>query len=204
MLLITEIRREGRKYAVVCGEEMTALLDPDTLEASGLEPGDEVDESQLAALADQSAYKWARSKALYAVGRREMCRSGLIQQLTRSGFERDTARRVADEMEELGFIDDRRYANMLADYLFREKRYGMRRVMMELTSKGVDRELAAIAAEENQTDPEEALDELLSSRLGRELNTQAGVRRAVNTLLRYGYSHGEIRAALERAAGQEE
>lgn len=200
MLLITEIRRQGRKYAVVCGEDMTVLLDNDTLESSGLEPGDEVDEQKLTELAEKSAYKWARERALYAVGRRELCREGLIRSLTQNGFERTVAARAADEMVELGFVNDTRYANMLAEYLYREKRYGIRRVIMELTAKGVERDMAAIAAEENQTDPEAALDELLEGSFGRELNTQAGVRRAMNNLLRYGYSPGEIRAAIERRA----
>ena len=202
MLLITEIRREGRKYAVVCDDGFSVALDSDTLDSSGLEPGDEVDEQLLTELAERSAYKWARTKALYIVGRREVCREGLIQQLTRDTCERPVAMRVADEMEELGFVDDKRYANMMADYLCREKRYGRRRVIMELTSKGVDRELAAVAAEENCTDAEEMLDELLSGRFGRELDTPAGVRRAMNNLLRYGYSPDEIRAAIERNAAE--
>ena len=201
LLLITQIRREGRKYALCCGEDVTFMLDPDILDRSGLEPGDEAEEEQLTALAEESAYKWARDKAFYAVGRRELCRGGLIQQLMRSEFSREIACRVADEMEQLGFINDTRYANMLAEYLYREKRYGMRRVVMELVSKGVDRDTAAIAAEENRTDPDEALDQLLSGRFGRELHTRTGVRRAMNNLLRYGYSPGEIRAAIERAAG---
>ncbi len=198
MLLITEIRREGRKYAVVCGEDMTVLLDSDTLEQSGLEPGDEVDEQLLSEYAERSAYKWARERALYTVGRREICRGGLIQLLERNGYDRTIACRAADEMEQLGFIDDTRYANMLAEYLYCEKRYGSRRVMMELISKGVDRELAAIASEENQTDADKALDELLDGRFGRDLDTSAGVRRAINNLLRYGYSAGDIRSAIER------
>ncbi len=202
MLLITEIRREGRRYAVVCGEELTVTLDSDTLDSSGLEPGDEVEEARLMELADRSMYKQARDRALYTVGRKEICREGLIRQLTRGECSREIAGRVADEMIELGFINDVRYANMLADYLYREKRYGSRRVIMELTSKGVDRELAAAAAEENAYDPEEALDALLESRFGRELDTPAGVRRAMNNLLRYGYAPGEIRSAIERKTRQ--
>lgn len=202
MLLITEIRREGRRYAVVCGEEITVTLDSDTLDSSGLEPGDEVEETRLMELADRSAYKQARDRALYTVGRKEICREGLIRQLTRGECSREVASRVADEMVELGFINDVRYANMLAEYLYREKRYGSRRVIMELTSKGIDRELAAAAAEENAADPEEALDSLLDSRFGRELDTAAGVRRAMNNLLRYGYSPGDIRSAIERKTRQ--
>ncbi|MBE6759995.1 MAG: hypothetical protein E7554_07900 [Ruminococcaceae bacterium] len=204
MLTITSISREKRKYIIDCDGELTVTLDADTFELAGLEPGDEVDEALLTELASRSAYKAARQKALYAIGRRELCRGGLIQLLTRGDCDRETASQVADEMEQLGFINDTRYAGMLAEYLYRDKHFGHRRVVMEMISKGLDREQAEIAAEQYRPDPAEALDELLDGRIGRELNTQTGVRRAMNNLLRYGYYPGEIRAAIQRRVGGED
>ncbi len=204
MLTITNISREKRKYIIDCDGELTVTLDADTFDLAGLEPGDEVDEALLTELASRSAYKAAREKALYTIGRREMCRGGLIQLLTRGDCDRETASRVADEMEQLGFINDTRYAGMLAEYLYRDKHFGYRRVVMEMTSKGLEREQAEIAAEQYRPDPDAALDELLEGRIGRELDTPAGVRRAMNNLLRYGYYPGEIRAAIERRTGGDE
>ena len=206
MLTITSISREKRKYIIDCGGDLTVTLDADTFDLAGLEPGDDVDEELLTRLASRSAYKTARDKALYAIGRRELCRGGLIQLLTRgnSGCDRDIASQVADEMEQLGFINDTRYAGMLAEYLYRDKHFGYRRVIMEMINKGLDRELAEIAAEQYRPDPAETLDELLAGRMGRELDTPAGARRAMNNLLRYGYSPGEIRAAIERRLCGEE
>lgn len=206
MLTITGITREKRKYIIDCGGELTVTLDADTFDLADLEVGDEVDEELLRELASRSAYKAARNKALYAIGRRELCRGGLIQLLTRGdgGCDHEIAAQVADEMEQLGFINDTRYAGMLADYLYREKHFGHRRVVMEMVNKGLDRELADTVAGQYRPDPAEALDTLLEGRLGRELDSPAGVRRAMNNLLRYGYYPGEIRAAIERRAGGEE
>ena len=205
MLTITNISREKRKYIIDCGGELTVTLDADTFDLAGLEPGDKVDEALLSQLASRSAYKTARDKALYAIGRRELCRGGLIQLLTRGDFcDRDIASQVADEMEQLGFLNDTRYAGMLAEYLYRDKHFGYRRVVMEMVNKGLDRELADTVAEQYRPDPAEALDGLLEGRMGRELDTPAGVRRAMNNLLRYGYYPGEIRAAIERRTGGEE
>lgn len=204
MLTITSITREKRKYIIDCGGELTVTLDADTFDLTGLEPGDEVDENLLTELAARSAYKAAREKALYAIGRRELCRGGLIQLLVRGGFSRETASQVANEMEQLGFINDTRYAGMLAEYLYRDKHFGHRRVVMELINKGVDRDLAETTAEQYRPDSAEALDLLLEGRLGRELNSPAGMRRAMNNLLRYGYYPGEIRAAIERRSDGEE
>lgn len=196
MLSVTSVVRDGRKFIITCGEELTVRLDAQSFELAGLEPGDEVDEELLMELAAKSAYKSARERALYAIGRRELCRGGLIELLTRTDCDRDTAERVADEMTELGFLNDRRYAGMLAEYLYRDKHFGRRRVVMEMQRKGLDRETAELAAEEYEPDPAEALDDLLEGRFGRELNTQAGVRRAMNNLLRYGYTPADIRTAI--------
>lgn len=204
MLTVTRIAREKRRYTVECGEELTVTLDSDTFELAQLEPGDEVDEELLVQLAARSEYKTARDRALCAIGRRELCRGGLIQLLTRFGTSRDIAAQVADEMIGLGFINDTRYAGMLAEYLYEEKRFGRRRVVMEMINKGLDRDTAQLAAEQYEPDTAEALDGLLEGRFGRELNTPAGVRRAMNNLLRYGYAPGDIRAAIERRAGGED
>ncbi len=198
MLIITSIAREGRKYIVTCGEELTVRLDSQCFELADIEPGDEVDEELLLRLAAQSSYKSARDRALYAIGRREMCRGGLIELLTRTDCNREIAGQVADEMTELGFLNDRRYASMLAEYLYGDKHYGRRRVIMEMLRKGLDRETAELAAEEHEPDIAQMLDALLEGRFGRELNTPAGARRAMNNLLRYGYSPGDIRAAIGR------
>lgn len=205
MQLIIRISRSGRNYTVICDDGSEYVIDSDALRSSGLEPGDEVEQTVLEELAYRTAYKAARERALYTVGRREMCREGLIRLLTaKDGCTHEIASEVADEMEELGFINELRFAQMLADYLYREKHYGCRRVVMDMTVKGVCRELAESVASEYQPDVSEALDELLSGRMGRELDTPTGIRRAMNNLLRYGYSAGDIRSAIERAAGSEE
>ena len=198
MLTVTRVTRSKRQYTVECGEELTVRLDCDTFELARLEPGDEVDEELLVQLAARSEYKTARDRALCAIGRREMCRGGLIQLLTRYGTGRETAGQVADEMAGLGFLNDRRYAGMLAEYLYGDKHFGRRRVVMEMINKGLDKDTALAAAEEYEPDPAEALDNLLENRFGRELDTPAGIRRATNNLLRYGYSPSDIRSAISR------
>jgi len=204
MVTITRITRERRKYIIECGGDLTVTLDADTFALADLEPGDEVEEDQLTELAARSAYKAARERALCAVGRRELCRGGLVQLLVRSGCDREIAGQAADEMVELGFVNDTRYAGMLADYLYNDKHFGMRRVVMEMTNKGLDRDTAQQAAEEYRPDPAEALDALLEGPFGRELDTPTGVRRAMNNLLRYGYYPDEIRAAIQRRVGGDE
>ena len=68
-------------------------------------------------------------------------------------------RRAADRMEELRFIDDGRYAGMVARH-YASKGYGLRRIREEFYRRGVPREVWEAALEDLEA-PDETLDRLL-------------------------------------------
>ena len=199
MLITGIIRQRGGMLSIRSQGEEVALLDPETFDrAADLALGCEISEERLEELAHESRYRVVRAKALGIVTRKEVCRRGLKRTLADGGADEDICEAVADELTALGLIDDRRFADMMADELFRLKNYAERRVAYELTQKGVSRELAAEAAAANAPDPAEAIDLLLGGRLQRDTGTEAGLRRCINTLSRYGYDMSDIRAGLER------
>lgn len=198
-MTVTAIKktRDGSLCIYCDGEPFCTLCEAVFLE-SEIELGCEIGEERLCELMRDSDYKKARNRALGYVAKRELCRRQLIRKLKESGFDEELALLAADELEELGFIDDSRFAAMSAEDMFRYKKYGLRRVVYELTQKGVERDIAQQAAEECCPDADEALDELLSGRLGSDLETEGGLRRCRNTLERYGYESSQISAAIRR------
>ncbi len=75
------------------------------------------------------------------------------------------------------------------------KKYGKRRIEQELYRKGVDRDIISEVLEE--TDFEESeLVALIERKYSRYLGDEKGIQKTVNSLLRMGYSYGEIRSAL--------
>ncbi len=201
-MLISAIRRQkGTLFAIYSEGEQMAVLDIQVLEsADDLAVGLDVSEERLSELQDQSDLRRARNKALSMVARRELCRKGLIRKLCDNGFDSDIAECTADEMERLDFVNDRRYAEMTADEMYRIQKYARRRVSYELSQKGIDRELASEIAAELEPDAAEVLDELLGGRLARDTDSEAGIRRCMNTLMRYGYETHDIYSALKRLA----
>lgn len=198
-MTVTAIKktRDG-SLCIYCDGEPFCSLCEDVFVNSEIELGCDICEERLYELMRESDYKKARNRALGYVARRELCRKQLVKKLVDAGFDEELSSLAADEMEELGFIDDARFASMSAEDMFRFKKYGLRRVVYELTQKGVDRDVAQSAARDCCPDADEVLDELLSGRLGADLDTEGGLRRCRNTLERYGYDGAQISAAIRR------
>jgi len=204
-MIVTAIRRhKGSLYLVMTDEGVEIIIDAPTLEAAeDIAVGFETDEERLEELQAQSDYNRARIRSLELVAKKEYCRAELVHKLS-SAYPREAAERAADEMERIGFLDDERYAEMYADSAYRLKHHARRRVSYDLSQKGIDRELARRVAGELAPDPAQALDELLAGRLGNDLETEAGCRRCIATLTRYGYENADIAAAMRRRAYGEE
>lgn len=200
-MIITDIqRRRGGIFDLISGRTVVASLITQVYdEAEDVALGADLSQERLEELQYISDYKQAKNKALDMIARREVCRRQVERKLTDSGFESELSEEVAQELEQCGLINDRRFAEMYAEDMFKARHLGMRRVIYELTQKGVDRDVAEDAACELAPDPADELDALLDGRLGREaLSGDAGYRRTANTLARYGYDGADIRAAMRR------
>lgn len=138
----------------------------------------------------------AKEKALRLLNRRDMSRKELTDKLMEKGESPDDADRVADRMEELGLINDGRYAGIVARH-YTAKGYGLRRIQEEFYRRGIPRELWEAALEDLKA-PDETIDRLLQLKLQGREQDRAGLKKACDALSRRGFSWEEIRAATER------
>ena len=138
----------------------------------------------------------AKERALALLDRRDYSRAELLKKLLEKGVEEDEAAQAVDRLEELGFVDDARYAPIVVRH-YAAKGYGARRVQQELARRGIPRELWD-AAMEQMPAQDDTIDRLLQSRLRGVEVDRAALKRASNFLLRKGYGWDEIKSALER------
>ena len=108
----------------------------------------------------------------------------------------EASRDAVARAEELGYIDEARFAENYAESLYRNKHFGTRRIVQELLRKGISREIAENAVENLDKDDENRIILLLHGKYRTALCDEKGKRRAINGLLRMGYSYSEIRAAI--------
>lgn len=158
----------------------------------------EIEPEELAALEEAVGSRRAFNAALDLLSRRDHTKQELLRKLTVKHSE-EAARAAVARAEELGYIDETRFAENYAEELYTRKHFGARRIVQELLRKGISREIAENVAENLDKDDENRIIVLLRGKYRTALSDEKGRRRAINGLLRMGYSYSEIRAALSLA-----
>lgn len=196
---VEEVKPSQRKK----GRFLVKLEDGDILRVTeeellrfGLRPGEELGEEDLAALRQSAATSQVKARAAGMIGRQALSKSELRRRLIRGGAAEADAQAAADWLEDIGAVDDAAYAAaVVRDY--GRRGYGPAKVREELRRRGVPRELWDAAMEE-LPDSGAVLDALIQKKCRGELSDPREIKRVSDSLLRRGFSWGEVRSALSR------
>lgn len=187
--------RKGLSRVYIDGE-FAFRLDTEVLALNRIMPGRQMDDEELHDLIQQSDARRASEKALYLLEYRSRSKKELRDKVARVAG-KEAAQAAADRMEELGLVDDERYARAYAEELFDRKKFGAARVRQELYRKGIDREIIdQILAEYEEESQEEKIREILMRKYPGFREDEKTRRRAFAALQRMGYRYEEIRSAL--------
>ena len=137
-----------------------------------------------------------RKKALALLDRRDYGSEELCAKIIEKGAEPDEARAAVRYMIRVGFIDDERYAAMVARH-YAAKGYGAGRVREELRRRKLDRELWDAALAE-LPEPDETVDALLRAKLRGKAADRDTIRKAGAALVRRGFTWEAVKAATDR------
>ncbi len=203
MLRITAIEKAKKGYHLFVEGEYALTLNAEVLVETGLRSGQEITPQRLDEIKGASDRRRARERALYLLESRSHSRKELFDKLCRSVPE-EIAEETADRMVQLGLVDDESYARRWAAMLWREKKYGPRRIRQSLMQKGFDRALVDQVLEEMEDsfageETAEQLENLIRRKYARFLadGDPKGRNKTVNALLRLGYDYDQIRTALQ-------
>jgi regulatory protein len=171
----------------------------------GLRVGAEVGEEDARELRADSERVRARESALRLLAVRARSRSELADRLARKGLEPGVVSEVLDGLEEVGLIDDRAFARLWVDERLRLRPVGPRRLVHELSEKGVTREVidevvAEAFSEEREIDVARRAVEKRAARAGGRLDARE-LQRIRSLLLRRGFSFEVTREVLEGLSG---
>ena len=149
---ITEIKpRRKRLSAVYIDGEFAVSLDTQTLIENRFDVGREIDDEDLHEIIKLSNERRAKEKALWLLSYREHSKKELEDKIRRTADE-DSAQKAVDRMEELGLVDDERFARHYAEKLLNSKHMSKRGIAFELTRKGIDKETAEQLCDELDID----------------------------------------------------
>lgn len=193
---------KGDKIHVLVDGEYYFTVDKAYFAVMGIYQGKEVDREELALLGERAEKRRAYNCAVGYLSRRDHSASELLLKLRQKGY-RESAEYAVEKLQSEGYVDDERFARMYARELINIKKYGKRRVEQELYRKGVEREIISLVLEEAEFGEQE-LYALIERKYLRYLSDEKGIKKTVASLMRMGYSFGEIRSALKRFAEEEE
>ncbi len=193
---ITGVRERRGKARISVDGEFWAEVDAGVAFERGLFEGaafscEELDRARVA-----GERPIAMGRALNLLGYRARSEAELRDRLRRYGYVEETIEVVVDRLRELGYLDDAEFARLKA----REKarRYGPRRVSVELRKSGVGETLAREVVEEEfagRSEVGEARSAAARRYNGRGSDAEA--RRVYGFLVRRGYS-AEVCAQVAR------
>lgn len=145
--------------------------------------------------------KKARDAALRLLGLCDRSKRELKERLLRKGYSEAAADDVAGEMESLGYIDDRRYAERFASDAVNRRNAGPQMIFSELQKKGIARDiiddvLVKVSNDFAESDiARRALDRRL--RKGGVPRDRDEIRRLSDYLRRRGFAYDIIRDVLK-------
>ena len=141
-------------------------------------------------------------RALGLLVRREHSRKELARKLSDRGVEREQAEEALDKLERQQFQSDDRFAAALARSRA-SAGYGPMRIRAELATHGLARDLVQAALEACERDWDESARDIATRRFGgKGLADPARRRKAVDFLLRRGFSQATAVAAVKAVPGE--
>ncbi len=197
-----EPRKKGLSALYIDGE-FAMKLDTEVLLAHRFDVGREIDDELLHACVLDSDTKRCKDKAMWLISFRDHSRRELFDKLKKD-YPEDIAESAVDRMEELGLVNDGRYARRYAADLIELKHLSERGIRQKLYEKGIDRELIDEILDEVEIDEAAQIRAVIEKKYARNLSDEKVRRRAVNALQRLGFGYAGIKSVLSEYIDIEE
>ncbi len=146
-------------------------------------------------LDEKKAFHKAKERALYLLEYRDYSKKELLDKLKKTNPE-EFAQMAIEYLEELGLIDDERFAKKYVHDLVHFKRFFGQRLKYELQRKGIDPVIIEEVLDDLEVEPTDQIAQIINKKYPRALLNEKDRRRAINACRRMGYSWDDIKNTL--------
>lgn len=193
-----ESTKKGR-YALLIDGEFAFSVHQDTfLTVKDLAKDAEITPERLEEIRALDAVRSAKEKALDLLSRSEYP-SGVLRQKLLLYFPPEAVEVAVTRMREMGLVNDLSYGTRLAADYVNLRHYPLRRIAMELTKRGFERdmidEILSVYSEESQ---QEAAAIVIRKKYWNNLTDKKGIDKTIAALLRRGFRMDDIRRGLQQ------
>ena len=194
-MIITSKPGNGNKVHIYIDNKYTLTLYDDFWYRSGYSEGQEIAEDELASLKGEAGFRSAYEKGLKYLSVRGYSEKELYDKL-KMNFGDEAASRAIDKINSFGYLNDEEYCREYTEYLFKVKRYDVKRIAYELKNKGIDPETVENTLKILDNEPIQRIIDMLRSKYEKNLENEKDRKRLVNRFIRMGYSYRDIKDAF--------
>ena len=182
------------KISLSNGEEV--LIDNDVCRDNYLKKGDKISEEKLNDLVFQSQYQRAKSRAVWYLDRKDRTAKDLYNKLCLAGFDKKASSKVIARLQEVGLVDDLRFAENYASRLM-EGNVSKREALQKMLQKGVPYDMAKDVLSECDSDEGAQIEALINKKYRTKLIVEGGKEKVYAALIRKGFSYEAVKNALK-------
>ena len=200
--VVTAVERSGRhSMLVTINEDVQLLLTRDIWAERPLTEGQELDFEEFSRWLLPRQYPAALNKAVAMLAQRAHAGGEIRRKLERAHYLEDTIDMVLYKLEKERLLNDEAFAREYAASCAR-RQMGKSRIRMELSRKGlprelIDRAMEALSSEEGDEAAVRLAQKLLRRHNGEDARRE--MQKVLAAMARRGYSYEDSRAAIEAA-----
>ena len=202
-MIISHTKGRGKKIHLLIDNEYKITTDIDFWAEHYIKDGTELDEEEWQELVDSINYRKAVNKCYDLLSRRDHSVKELRTKLLRTVDEKN-AERAIERMLELGYLDDRKYAEKLLEHLINNKNMSLSFIKQEMYKRGVPSEIISELLEDAEIDGVSSIKELIIKKYRNKLNAEGGQEKVIASLMRKGFSFSDIKTAFEELEYEED
>lgn len=195
-MIITKIspavKTPGR-YNIFVDGQFSFSLDETQLVNLGFKKGDEISESQLDELKNESSFGKNYIRAVDLISRRLRSEKELRDYAWRKQWTPDNTDRVVERLRERGYLNDEKFAESFVRSRANTRNFSAKRMQVELQRKGIKPEIIArVMTASDDYDESTALNTLIMKKHGKYDDE----RKLIAYLARQGFRYDDIKTAL--------
>ncbi len=194
-MIVTAKKGKGDKIHISIDGEYSMTVDAVYWYSLGISSGDEIDGDEFERLKNKVETRRAFNNSLDILSRRAHSKEELRRKLRRK-YSEEASQAALDRVEELGYIDDEKFAADYAQQLHEVKHMAPYAISKELMLKGIDRDIVRRVVDDIEFDPQEEIRQIVEKKYAGKLNDEKQIRRAYNALVRLGYKYSDIMSVL--------
>ena len=196
-MIIKAQKGRGSKIHLLLDDEYQITTDVNFWAENYIKDGTDITDEEWDILVDKINYRKAFNKCADFLSRRDHSVKELREKLLRT-VDEASADKVIERFEELGYLNDEKFAKNYVEHLFNNKNYSDNHVKQELYKKGISRDIVAQILEDVEIDSVENIITIINKKYYNKLNAENGKEKVVAALMRKGFSYGDIKSAFYR------